>query len=205
MRSEPVHSHCNSVPIYTTTGFDLKHVFLRNKTGYLNWNFLTKTSAHPQPGPNLINVGPCIFYITILSIIAILEIPQCENDDQFIIHCSKSQQRLHLIEFVLYFVAGCLLAMEVVEILSTAIPALAGGRWGVEEGWGQERRGGVKGGKDEPTPTPTPPPPRGPACVFPNNQLVANNWHLSCKVGCGFATKPEHLCVNAFPMAVMGR
>lgn len=198
MRCEPVHSHCNSGPIYTTTGFDLKHVFLRNKTGYLNWNFLTKTSAHPQPGPNLINVGPCIFYITILSIIAILEIPQCENDDQFIIHCSKSQQRLHLIEFVLYFVAGCLLAVEVVEILSTAIPALAGGvsrKGGGKSGEGGEGRKGRA----------HPPPPRGPACVFPNNQLVANNWHLSCKVGCGFATKPEHLCVNAFPMAVMGR
>lgn len=193
------------MPIYTTPGFDLKHVFLRNKTGYLNRNFLTKTCAHPHPGPNLINVGPCIFYITILSIIAILEIPQCENDDQFIIHCSKSQQRLHLIEFVLYFVAGCLLAMEVLEILSTAIPALAGGG-------GVSRKGGGKsgeGGEERKGRSPHPPPPRGPACVFPNNQLVANNWHLSCKVGCGFATKPEHLCVNAFAvpftMAVMGR
>lgn len=84
-------------------------------------------------------------------------------------------------------------------------PSAGGGRWGVEEGWGQELRGGgVKGGKAEP---PHPPPPRGPACVFPNNQLVANNWHLSCKVGCGFATKPEHLCVNAFaaPFTTVGR
>lgn len=121
-------------------GLTLNMCFLRNKTGYLNRNFLTKTCTHPHPGPNLINVGPCIFYITIPSIIAILEIPQCENDDQFIIHCSKSQQRLHLIEFVLYFVAGCLLATEVVEILSTAIPALAGGG-------GVSRKGGGKSGE----------------------------------------------------------
>lgn len=96
-------------------------------------------------------MGPCIFYITILSIIAISEVPQCENDDQFIIQCSKSQQRLHLIEFVLYFVAGCLLATEVVEILSTAIPVLAGGG-GVEEGCGLlggKSGEGLKRGKAE--------------------------------------------------------
>lgn len=61
------------------------------------------------PGLNLVNVGAlCTFYITILPIIAISEILQCENDEQFIIHCSKSLRRLHLIEFVLCFVAGCL-------------------------------------------------------------------------------------------------
>lgn len=186
-------------------------MFLRNKTGDWSRNFLTKTWADSRaPGLNLINVARCIFYITILSIIAILEIPQWENGDQFIIHCSESQQRLYLIEFVLYFVAGCLLAVEVLEILSTAIPVLAGGPRG-GGGVGAEAGRGVRRGKAE---LPRPPPPRHPHlapsfCVFPNNQLVANNWHLSCKAGCGFATKPAHVCVSAFAapftMAVMGR
>lgn len=60
---------------------------------------------------------------------AISEILQCENDDQFIIHCGKSQRRLHLIEFVLYFVAGCLLAIGW-GILSQAIPVRRGLRRG---------------------------------------------------------------------------
>lgn len=161
----------NSVPNYPMTRFDLKHMFLRNKTGYLNRKFLTKTWADScPPGLNLINVGPCIFYITILSIIAILEIPQWENGDQFIIHCSESQQRLYLIEFVLYFVAGCLLAMEVVEILCTTIPVLAGGLGGRGTqkqggGWGEER-------PSSPDPTPSPPSPSPPPSV--SSQTI--NW-----------------------------
>lgn len=110
--------------------------------------------------------GLCIFYITILPIIAISEILQCENGDQFIIHCGKSQRRLHLIEFVLYFLAGCLLAIGW-GILSQAIPVQQGLR-------------GVGGGGDPPhTPTPssnttttTTPPPVSSASVLPNNQLV---------------------------------
>lgn len=80
-----------------------------------NWLFEhkrpTKAQTVAPPGLNLVNVAQCVFYITILPIIAISEILPCENDVQFIIHCAKSQRRLHLIEFVLYFLAGCLLAM----------------------------------------------------------------------------------------------
>lgn len=150
----------NSVPNYPMTRFDLKHMFLRNKTGYLSRNVLTKTWADSRAtGPNLINVGPCIFYVTILSIMAILEIPPWENGDQFIIHCSESRRRLYLIEFVLYFVAGCLLAVEVVEILSKAIPVLAGGPRVCVCGGGAEAGRGVRKGKAELPRNPPPPSP----------------------------------------------
>lgn len=64
----------------------------------------------------------CIFYITILPIIAISGILQCEKDRQFIIHCRKSQQRLHLIEFALCFVAGCLSLFRVVVLVEGFLP-----------------------------------------------------------------------------------
>lgn len=64
----------------------------------------------------------CIFYITILPIIAISGILQCEKDRQFIIHCCKSQQRLHLIEFALCFVAGCLSLFRVVVLVGGFLP-----------------------------------------------------------------------------------
>lgn len=38
-----------SVPNYPMTRFDLKHVFLRNKTSYFSRNFLTKTWADSGP------------------------------------------------------------------------------------------------------------------------------------------------------------
>lgn len=144
-------------------------------------NFLTKGNGQTvaPPGLNLVNVGLCIFYITILPIIAISEILQCENDDQFIIHCGKSQRRLHLIEFVLYFVAGCLLAIGwgVGGDSLSGHPSAAGAekrRW---KRGGESRRGG-----STTTPPHLTPPPLSSASVLPNNQLVAKKrGHLSCK------------------------
>lgn len=115
----------NHVLNYPMTQFDLKHVFLRNKTGYWRRNFLTKTWSPPRTkfdkcGPMHILHHDSVYYCNFRD-------PTVRERDQFIIHCSESQQRLYLIEFVLYFPAGCLHAMEVLEILSTAIPALRGG------------------------------------------------------------------------------
>lgn len=130
-------------------------------------NSLTKAENVAPARLNLVNVGLCIFYITILPIIAISEIQQCENGDQFIIHCGKSQRRLHLIEVVLYFLAGCLLAIGW-GILSLAIPAQQGGRRGVVGG-GVRRRA--------PPPLLSAPPL---SYQSPDNQLVAKmgSFHL---------------------------
>lgn len=114
-------------------------------------------------------MGLCIFYITILPIIAISEILRCENDDQFIIHCGKSQRRLHLIEFLLYFVAGCLLAVGwgVRGILSQAILLQRGLRGEVE---------GVRRGKGPLLLLLSAPP-----LSYTKQSTSNENEHLSCK------------------------
>lgn len=95
-----------------------------------------------------------MLYITTQPIIAISEIPSCENDGQFIIHCRKRQRRPPLIEFVLCLVAGCL-RRRVGVGLPSATPMRGGSKVEVyEEG-------------------PLTPPPLSSASVSPNNQLVS--------------------------------
>lgn len=199
----------NSVPNYPMTRFDLKHMFLRNKTGYLSKNFLTKTwvTATPPPPTKFDKCRP-------MHILHNDSVYYCNFRD-------PTAREGRPIYHSLQWVAAETVFNWVCIVFRSWVPSRDGGGWdslyghpsagGGAEG-GRWKQGGGRGEErpSSPDPLPLSTSTLAPSfCVFPNNQLVANNWHLSCKVGCRFAANPAHVCVNAFAapftMALMGR
>lgn len=152
----------------------------------------------PPPGLNLVNLVPAhILHNHPAYYRSSSRSYSVRTTRQFIIHCGKSWRRLHLIEFALYFVAGCLsryrvcVCVERGGILSQAVPVQL---WWEEEVVCMERRGEERAtlpsspsfSKKPPPPSllssrTSPPPPLSSASVLQNNQLVVNNVHCSCK------------------------
>lgn len=147
----------------------------------------------PPPGLNLVNLVPA----HILHNRSSSRSYSVRTTRQFIIHCGKSRRRLRLIEFALYFVAGCLSRYRVCvcverggegdSVSGRPSATAVGGGGGV---YGEERR--REGNLTLPPlflqdPPPllssrtSSPPPLSSASVLQNNQLVVNNVHCSCK------------------------
>lgn len=100
----------------------------------------------PPPGLNLVNLVPAhILHNHPAYYRSSSRSYSVRTTRQFIIHCGKSWRRLHLIEFALYFVAGCLSRYRVCvcverggdSVSGRPSATVVGGGGGV---YGEERR-----------------------------------------------------------------
>lgn len=152
----------------------------------------------PPPGLNLVNLVPAhILHNHPTYYRSSSRSYSVRTTRQFIIHCGKSWRRLRLIEFALYFVAGCLSLGVCVcgarrlrgdSVSGRPSATVVGGGGGVERR--REERATLPSPPlflQEPPPPSllssrtSPPPPLSSASVLQNNQLVVNNVHCSCK------------------------
>lgn len=163
----------NSVPNYPMTQFDLKHMFLRNKTGYLSRNFLKKTWADSRPPPTpptkFDKCGP-------MHILHNDSVYYCNFRD-------PTAREGRPIYHSLQWVAAETVFNWVCIVFRSWVPSRDGGggdslyghpsAGGGAEGGRQKQGGGEeRKGRAPPTPTPSPPPPSPPPSV--SSQTI--NW-----------------------------